>query len=855
MTPERWQQVKAVLASALERAPKERRAYLDQACTEPELRREVESLLAAQDGGDASFLEHPAVASGEALSSGAKLGPYEILGRLGSGGMGVVYRARDSRLEREVAIKVLPSGWLADEAARRRFHKEALALAKLNHPNIAAVYDVGEQGGMDYLVMECVPGHSLAEEIRSRPLREKEVVGLAAQITAALEEAHEQGILHRDLKPENIMVTPKRQAKVLDFGLAKMVRQVANAAAAEASTESLTQQVAGTLPYMAPEQLRGEPADARTDIHALGAVLFEMATGKRPYQGDSGPQLIDAILHQVPVAPRALNAQTSPELERITLKCLEKEPENRYQSAKEIVVDLRRLNAPSALTAAAARPARRRLRRWLWAAGAGGLLVLAAVLYLLRDRPAVDSIAVLPFASAGADPNSEYVSDGLSEQLINALTQLPKLRVIARTTAFAYKGKPVDLTQLGKELRVRTALLGRVLQQGDSLTVQVDLVSTEDGAELWGQQFRRNATDLQAVEEEIARQVTGKLRLRLSGAEQERLAKRYTENPEAYNLYLQGRYLLDSSDVDAGVKSRAYFERAIAKDLNYALAHAGLADSYTYAWIADLEPPDRAIPKAREEARKAIQIDGSAGEGHISLGILKLLHDWDWAGAEQELRLGGELSPNSPYLRHWYAHYLEITGRLPEANARMVEVLDTDPLSPMILEDVYLEYMWMHQWDQALGVAQRLAPLNPDDASALYWRPTLYERLGRHEEALGALKKLRAAPGFFPSVFVGVSLARMGRRDEAKKVLAGLNEMAKKGQCPDYVAVAYLSFALGDRDQGFAFLDESYAARDQGINRMDLAFMNPIWWLEDSRHDPRFAALLKKMGSPAANIH
>jgi TolB-like protein len=490
------------------------------------------------------------------------------------------------------------------------------------------------------------------------------------------------------------------------------------------------------------------------------------------------------------------------------------------------------------------------------ASGAAGLLALAAGIYLLLGRPAIDSLAVLPFASIGSGPNTEYLSDGLAEQLINSLSQFPQLRVIARTTAFTYKGKPIDLAKVAKELRVRAVLMGKVVERGDSLTVQVDLVRTQDGSELWGQQFRRNASELQTVEEETARQVSDKLRVRLSGEEQERLAKHYTENPEAYNLYLQGRYLLDEAAPEAFVKSRAYFEQAIAKDPNYALAHAGLADSHTYAWIYELEPHDRAIPKAREEALKATQTDSSAGEGHTSLGIIKLLYDWDWAGAEQELRRGGELSPNSPDARHWYAHYLELTGRLPEANARMLEVLDTDPLSPMILEDVFQEYIWTHQWSRALEAFERLAPLYPNDPMAIRWTPLLYERLGRHEDALAALEKLRAAPrSLFLSEFVVFSLAKLGQRAEAEKVLASLKEAEKNEHPPDYALLAYTRFALGDRDQGFAYLDQAYAARDQGINRLELAYMNLVWWLEDSRHDPRFAALLKKIGSPAANIH
>jgi len=427
---ERWREVKKVLAGALERTPLERRSYLDQACPDASLRREVESLIAAHEQGDSSFMERAVVGSNETLKSGTKLGPYEILAPLGAGGMGVVYRARDGRLERDVAIKVLPLGLLGDETARKRFRKEALALAKLNHPNIAAVYDVGEQEGTDFLVMECVPGKSLAEEGPvSQP--EKEAVALGTQIAAALEEAHEQGIVHRDLKPGNIMVTPKRQVKVLDFGLAKILRAAGESSATESFSQ--TQNLAGTLPYMAPEQLRGEPADARTDVHALGAVLFEIVTGQRPYREDSVHQLTDAILHRQQVAPRALNARVSPELERIILKCLEKERENRYQSAKEIGVDLRRLSGPSAVTVAAtARPASRR-RMVLTLAGA---LVVALALavggyFHFHRTPKLtekDSIVLADFANTTDDP----VFDGTLRQGLSVqLEQTPFLQLVS----------------------------------------------------------------------------------------------------------------------------------------------------------------------------------------------------------------------------------------------------------------------------------------------------------------------------------------------------------------------------------------------------------------------------------------
>jgi len=585
VTPERWQEVKNVLGAALERRPEERRAYLDKACTEPDLRREVESLIAAHERVENTLPGPPAVGSNEVLKSGTKLGPYEILAPLGTGAMGVVYRARDERLEREIAIKVLPPGLLTDESARRHFRKEALALAKLNHPNIATIHDVGEQGGTDYLVMECVAGQSLADRLKSGSLPEKEVASLGAQIAAALEEAHEHGIVHRDLKPANIMATPKGQAKVLDFGLAKLLGPMS-----EATTNSFaeTQGVAGTLPYMAPEQLRGEPVDARTDIHALGAVLFELVTSRRLFQEDSVPQLTDAILHQQPVAPRALNARVSPQLERIILKCIEKEPENRYQSAREIGVDLRRLSVPSAVTVpAAAGPASR------WRAAlpiAGALLVVlglgVGVYFYDRRAPKLtdkDSIVLADFANTTGDP----VFDGtLRQGLAAQLEQTPFLQLVSddqvgQTLRLMEKPPDARLTpavarEVCQRANATAAIEGSIAALGRQYVIGLNAVNCANGETLAAEQVTANGK-----EKVLAALTTAASELRSKLGESRASLERFdtpldqvtTPSLEALQAWSLGSQSFLEGDIPSAT---SFFQRAVDIDSDFAIAYSTL---------------------------------------------------------------------------------------------------------------------------------------------------------------------------------------------------------------------------------------------------------------------------------------
>jgi eukaryotic-like serine/threonine-protein kinase len=585
MTPERWQEVKNLLAAALEGPPQDRTAYLDRACSEPAIRREVESLLAAHDQGDGSFLERLATANGEPLKVGDRIGPYEILARIGAGGMGIVYRARDSRLEREVAVKILSAGLLTDENARRRFRKEALALAKLNHPNIAAVHDVGEQEGIDYLVLECVPGLSLAEKMKSGPLAEKEISSVGAQIAAALEEAHEQGIIHRDLKPANVMVTPKGQAKVLDFGLAKLL-PFADVATTQSFAES--QAIVGTLPYMAPEQLQGEPVDARTDIHALGLVLFEMASGRRLFQRDSIPQLTDAILHQLPVTPRAFNARVSTELERIILKCLEKQPENRYQSAKELGVDLRHIAAPHTTTSAAAiataPPRARRARRGLLA-GAAVLVAAASVAaYFYFHRvpkfTEEDSILLAGFANSTGDP----VFDGTLRQGLSVqLQQTPYLQLVSdqrvgQTLQLMEKPPGTKLTpavarEVCQRANATTDIEGSIATLGNQYVLGLNAVTCSTGKTLAAEQVTADGKEkvLPALTTAASdlRSKLGESRASLDKHDVP-LDQATTSSLEALQAFTLGSQAFWNSDMPTAASQ---YERAVSLDPNFAMAH------------------------------------------------------------------------------------------------------------------------------------------------------------------------------------------------------------------------------------------------------------------------------------------
>jgi eukaryotic-like serine/threonine-protein kinase len=748
---ERWQEVKEVLAAALERAPEERRVYLDQACAEPSLRREVQSLIEAHEQAETTFMGQPFVEASEMLKTGTKLGPYEILARIGAGGMGVVYRARDGRLEREVAIKVLSLGLLANEADRKQFRKEALALAKLNHPNIAAVYDVGEQDGADYIVMECVPGQSLAEEVKSGAVAEKDAVALGAQIAAALEEAHEQGIVHRDLKPANIMITPKRQVKVLDFGLAKILRPFAESTATQTHTETLA--VAGTLPYMAPEQLRGEPVDARTDLWAFGAALYEAATGQRPFSQTLSSQLTDAILHQEPVAPGVVNPRLSREMESILNRALTKDRNLRYQTAADMRADLSR--AQQRLTSehlGVMAPARSRNWRRLAAVllavvilGAGAALIRpirerVATWIGIRAIPQERQLAVLPFEVVGGDPSTKAFGDGLTETLTAKLTQLTLSHALEVVPTSDVRAKGVTTAgQARQEFGVNLTLEGNLVRSGDRVRVNYTLVDTRTHRQLRADSITAATADPFAVQDEVVNGALRMLDLEVGRSELESLETRNTSVPGAYDLYLQGRGYLQNYDKAENLDSAvSVFKQALALDPKYALAYAGLGEAYWQKYEASKDA--RWIESARQACEQALIPDAKLAEAHVCLGRVESgTGESEKAAVEFERAL--EIEPTNDEVYRDLAGAYEGFGELAQAEKTYRRAIELRP-------HYWAGYSWLgafyyHQarYAEAAAMFSQVIALAPDSIRGYYDLGAMYSYQGRYSDAVGMFQR------------------------------------------------------------------------------------------------------------------
>ncbi len=774
---------------------------------------------------------------------GTRLARYKIVEQIGAGGMGVVYRAHDERLGRDVALKVLPTGALVDEMARKRFRKEALVLSQLNHPSIATIHDFDSADGIEFLVMELIPGVSLDERVSGGPLPEKEVILIGMQIVQGLVAAHQNSIVHRDLKPSNLRITPDGRVKILDFGVAQLIRH----GDWGATLSTTTAPGGGTVPYMAPEQLRDDIVDPRTDVYSAGAVLYELATGRRPFPETHGPRLIDAILNKQPPPPRELNKKLSTGMELVIQKAMDKDPAHRYQTARELQVDLERLSTPTQLGLLAAQPAPRPPSRW-WMAAAGVVLARATAVGLdlggVRSRwsrpagpPKINSVAVLPLENLSGDATQDYFADGMTDALVNELTRIRALRVISRWSVMRYKGTQKTLLEISRELNVDGIIVGSVQRSGDRVLVRVQLNHPGTDANLWANSYESELRDVLAMQNQLVGQIAGEMHVQLTAQEKAHLAERRQVNPEALDLYLQGRFHWNRRSEEGYRTALKLFQEAIRKDPQYAQAYAGLADAYDLLGGGRYMRPSEARPLAKAAALKALELDETLGEAHTALASI-YYDDADLPASEREFKRALELSPGYATAHHWYAWYLAAVGRHDDAIRHVLIAQEREPFSLPIRTNTGFFHYLAGKYDRAIELCRSVLGLDPKHSGALECVAQSYLEIGRYEDAL---KELRRSDDV-DQAELGYALAVAGRTAEARKLLADWHERARKGYVAPYdFAVVYTG--LDDRNAAFEWLEKARTEKD---SRLVTIKVHPRF--KKLRGDPRFAQLLQRMG-------
>ena len=745
---------------------------------------------------------------------GQTIAHYKILEKIGEGGMGVVYKGEDTKLKRTVALKFLPKELVRDEEAKQRFVQEAQAAAALDHPHICTIYEIGEAKpapaeaeGQTFISMALIKGKSLKEKIASEALDPEEALEIAIQVAEGLQEAHEKGIVHRDIKPSNIMLTEKGQVKIMDFGLAKLEWGV---------DLTKTATIMGTVAYMSPEQAQGEKVDLSTDIWSLGCVLYEMLSGERPFKSVHDQAVLHAILHEKPKPIGSLRKDLPQHLEDILSKCLQKNSKNRYSDMKSLLSDLRAVDREYK-----SKP-------------------LGADLEA-EESP---SIAVLPFVNMSADPENEYFSDGLSEAIINSLTKINDFKVVARTSAFSFKGKDIDIREIGRQLDVNKILEGSVQKAADRLRISAQLINVSDGYHLWSERFDRDMDDVFAIQDEISLAVVENLKLKLLKGEKTRLVKRHTNSPDAYNFYLKGRYFYNKRTEEDMKRSVEYFERALEIDPEFALPYAGLADAYMgfgfYHWM----PYEEARSKGKTFALKGLGADDSVGETHAAYANYIMWFEYNWDEAEQEYKKAIQLSPSDVEARHMYAHVLESSGRFDEAISEMRKALELEPLQ-IILNNCMANILFFSgDCDGAIDLFQKTIELDPDFPLQYFWLGRTYLHTREIQKAIQTFEKGAAFPSVNAMILGGLghAYALAGREKEARELLDKLDKLASEKYVDTY-PFAYIYVGLGDKDKAFEYLNKCFEVGDMYIFYLPI---DPIF--KELHDDPRFEALLKKMG-------